>query len=89
MSSKLWSSVDGSILKSLPNAAKGYEQRISVPEFTFLGVKNQPDFGDIGPMGLQVPRRDAQTGGNFRDRLHLPPASHTPFFDFSFEKPPP
>jgi len=47
MSSRLWNTVDGSILKSLPNAAKGYEQRISIPEFTFLGVKNQPDFGDI------------------------------------------
>jgi 7-cyano-7-deazaguanine reductase len=47
MTSRLWDTIDGSVLKSLPNAAKGYEQRISVPEFTFLGVKNQPDFGDI------------------------------------------
>lgn len=47
MTVKIWSSIDGSTLKSLPNAAKGYEQRISIPEFTFLGVKNQPDFGDI------------------------------------------
>lgn len=47
MTVKIWSTIDGSILKSLPNAAKGYEQRISVPEFTFLGVKNQPDFGNI------------------------------------------
>jgi 7-cyano-7-deazaguanine reductase len=47
MAGKLWDSVDGAVLKSLPNAAKGYEQRISIPEFTFLGVKNQPDFGDI------------------------------------------
>ena len=47
MSVKIWSTIDGSVLKSLPNAAKGYEQRISIPEFTFLGVKNQPDFGDI------------------------------------------
>jgi len=44
---KLWSAIDGTTLKSLPNAAKGYEQRISIPEFTFLGVHNQPDFGDI------------------------------------------
>jgi 7-cyano-7-deazaguanine reductase len=44
---KLWKSIDGSILKSLPNAAVGYEQKISIPEFTFLGVHNQPDFGQI------------------------------------------
>jgi 7-cyano-7-deazaguanine reductase len=47
MASKLWNSIDGSTLKSLPNAAKGYEQRISIPEFTFLGVHDQPDFGNI------------------------------------------
>jgi 7-cyano-7-deazaguanine reductase len=47
MTSRLWNSIDGAALKSLPNAAKGYEQRISIPEFTFLGVKNQPDFGSI------------------------------------------
>lgn len=47
MTVKIWSAVDGSTLKSLPNAAKGYEQRITIPEFTFLGVKNQPDFGNI------------------------------------------
>jgi 7-cyano-7-deazaguanine reductase len=47
MTVKIWSAVDGSTLKSLPNAAKGYEQRIAIPEFTFLGVKNQPDFGNI------------------------------------------
>ena len=32
---------------ALVDAAKGYEQRISVPEFTFLGGANQPDFGDV------------------------------------------
>ena len=47
MTKKLWDSIDGSILKSIPNAAKGYEQRITVPEFTFLGVADQPDFGFI------------------------------------------
>ena len=47
MDKKLWNSIDGSVLKSLPNAARGYEQRISIPEFTFLGVHNQPDFGVI------------------------------------------
>ena len=44
---KLWDSIDSSLLKGLPNAAKGYEQRISVPEFTFLGGANQPDFGNV------------------------------------------
>ena len=28
----------------------GYEQRIFIPEFTFLGVGNQPDFGTINLM---------------------------------------
>jgi 7-cyano-7-deazaguanine reductase len=44
---KLWQSIRGDILKSLPNSAKGFEQRISIPEFTFLGVHDQPDFGAI------------------------------------------
>jgi 7-cyano-7-deazaguanine reductase len=44
---KLWNSIDGAVLKSLPNAARGYEQYIHIPEFTFLGVQNQPDFGII------------------------------------------
>jgi len=44
---KLWNTIDGSILKSLPNAARGYEQKITIPEFTFLGVRDQPDFGFI------------------------------------------
>lgn len=44
---KKWDSINSSILKSLPNAAKGYEQKIVIPEFTFLGVQNQPDFGVI------------------------------------------
>lgn len=43
---KLWQSIENN-LKSLPNPAPGYEQQIDIPEFTFLGVKNQPDFGHI------------------------------------------
>lgn len=35
------------MLKHLPNQAKGYEQRLHVPEFTFLGAQEQPDFGVI------------------------------------------
>jgi 7-cyano-7-deazaguanine reductase len=44
---KLWDTIDGSLLKTLPNPANGYEQYIDIPEFTFLGVHNQPDFGHI------------------------------------------
>lgn len=44
---KIWKHIDGSMLKSLPNAAQGYEQKIRVPEFTFLGAAQQPDFGVI------------------------------------------
>lgn len=43
---KLWDSVENN-LKSIPNAARGYEQFIDIPEFTFMGVHNQPDFGHI------------------------------------------
>jgi 7-cyano-7-deazaguanine reductase len=35
-------------LKSLPNpTGQAYEIKIKIPEFTFLGVKNQPDFADV------------------------------------------
>jgi len=44
---KLWGEITGSLLKALPNPSKGYEQKISIPEFTFLGVHGQPDFGNI------------------------------------------
>ena len=40
--------IDSSILKSLPNPTdQAYEIKIKIPEFTFLGVKNQPDFADV------------------------------------------
>jgi 7-cyano-7-deazaguanine reductase len=40
--------IDSSILKSLPNpTAEAYEIKIKIPEFTFLGVKEQPDFADV------------------------------------------
>jgi 7-cyano-7-deazaguanine reductase len=44
---KLWDTVDAGLLKSLPNAGRGFEQQIDIPEFTFLGVAEQPDFGHI------------------------------------------
>ena len=40
-----YTDVDASLLKSIPNPSdKGYEIKIKIPEFTFLGVKEQPDF---------------------------------------------
>lgn len=44
---KLWETISSEILRSLPNAANGYEQQIDIPEFTFMGTANQPDFGHI------------------------------------------
>ena len=36
------------LLRRIPNPTReAYEQKIYIPEFTFLGVSNQPDFGDI------------------------------------------
>jgi len=40
--------IDKSLLKAIPNPSKGaYEIKIKIPEFTFLGVSNQPDFATI------------------------------------------
>jgi 7-cyano-7-deazaguanine reductase len=37
--------IDSSILKPIPNPTnEAYEIKIKIPEFTFLGVKEQPDF---------------------------------------------
>ena len=37
-----------SLLQRLPNPAPdAYEQKIHLPEFTFIGVLNQPDFGEV------------------------------------------
>jgi 7-cyano-7-deazaguanine reductase len=45
---KLYSEIDKSILKAIPNPSKeAYEIKIKIPEFTFLGVKEQPDFATI------------------------------------------
>lgn len=45
---KLYSEIDKSILVSLPNPTKeAYEIKIKIPEFTFLGVQEQPDFATI------------------------------------------
>jgi len=45
---KLYHAIDKSILKSIPNPSKdAYEIKIKIPEFTFLGVKEQPDFANV------------------------------------------
>lgn len=44
----LYHSIDSSILKSIPNpSSEAYEIKIKIPEFTFLGVKGQPDFANV------------------------------------------
>ncbi|NOQ71345.1 MAG: 7-cyano-7-deazaguanine reductase [Crocinitomix sp.] len=46
--SKLYKEIDKSILVALPNPTKeAYEIKIKIPEFTFLGVQEQPDFAAI------------------------------------------
>jgi len=43
-----YEAIDSSILVALPNpATEAYEIKIMVPEFTFLGVQEQPDFATI------------------------------------------
>ncbi len=45
---KLYKEIDKSILIALPNPTKeAYEIKVKIPEFTFLGVHEQPDFATI------------------------------------------
>ncbi len=45
MEKKLYDKIDSSLLKSLPNpSTEAYESKIKIPECTFLGVHEQPDF---------------------------------------------
>lgn len=45
---KTYRDIDKSILKSIPNPTdEGYEIKIKIPEFTFLGVSGQPDFAVV------------------------------------------
>tara|TARA_B110000438_G_scaffold300359_1_gene352574 strand:+ start:1184 stop:1621 length:438 start_codon:yes stop_codon:yes gene_type:complete len=45
---KLHQAIDKSILKAIPNPTKeAYEIKIKIPEFTFLGVQEQPDFANL------------------------------------------
>ena len=48
MPAKLHQSIDKRILKAIPNPSKeAYEIKIKIPEFTFLGVHEQPDFANV------------------------------------------
>jgi 7-cyano-7-deazaguanine reductase len=45
---KTYEHIDAGLLVALPNpATEAYEIKIKVPEFTFLGVQEQPDFATI------------------------------------------
>jgi len=45
---KLHTDIDRTLLKALPNPSKeAYEMKIKLPECTFLGVHEQPDFATI------------------------------------------
>lgn len=45
---KLYQEIDKDILVALPNPTKeAYEIKIKIPEFTFLGVHEQPDFATV------------------------------------------
>jgi len=48
MALKDYKSIDKGILKALPNPSdQAYEIKIKIPEMTFLGVKEQPDFATV------------------------------------------
>ena len=45
---KLYKDIDKSILEAIPNPSKeAYEIKVKIPEFTFLGVREQPDFATV------------------------------------------
>lgn len=45
---KLYDKIDRSLLKSIPNPTdQAYEIKVKVPECTFLGVHEQPDFATL------------------------------------------
>ncbi len=44
----LYDQIDKHLLESVPNPSdEAYEIKIKIPEFTFLGVKGQPDFARV------------------------------------------
>jgi 7-cyano-7-deazaguanine reductase len=49
------------LLRRIPNpTAAGYEQKVHIPELTFVGTANQPDFGEVlitfypGPWSIEL-----------------------------------
>jgi len=45
---KTYQAIDQNLLVAIPNPSKkAYEINIKIPEFTFLGVQEQPDFATI------------------------------------------
>jgi len=44
---RTWTSVDPALLKWLPHEMGAIELKHKVPEVTFLGVANQPDFAEL------------------------------------------
>ena len=45
---KTYEAIDAGLLVSLPNpSSSAYEIKVKIPEFTFLGVGEQPDFAQI------------------------------------------
>jgi 7-cyano-7-deazaguanine reductase len=45
---KTYKNIDMTLLKAIPSpTGEAYEIKIKIPEFTFLGVKEQPDFAVI------------------------------------------
>ena len=45
---RTYKDIDRNLLKGIPNPTEqAYEIKIKIPEFTFLGVKEQPDFAVI------------------------------------------
>jgi 7-cyano-7-deazaguanine reductase len=44
---RTWTSVDPTLLKWLPHELGAIELKHKVPEVTFLGVANQPDFAEL------------------------------------------
>jgi 7-cyano-7-deazaguanine reductase len=43
--SKTYRDIDKALLRTIPNpTGEAYEIKIKIPEFTFLGVRDQPDF---------------------------------------------
>ena len=48
MAIETYQAIDSNILKSIKNpSTEAYEIKIKLPECTFLGVQEQPDFADI------------------------------------------